>query len=301
MKMYMPLVASEDGIVQLIKQPGVSLEPGDILGILTLDDPARVKHAKPFEGQLPPMGVPGVVGNKPHQRLMRCMATLCDILDGFDNQAIMASTLKDLIDVLHEPELPYSEVTAILSSLSGRMPAKLEETVRSTIDAAKAKGDGHEFPAVRIKKVIEHYMQDNVLPQDRAMLRSSLSSLFDAIERYLGGLKGHETAVIASLLERYEATEKLFGGSIEARVLSLREQHKDDLDKVVGLVLSHIKAQSKAKLVLALLDYVKSSGINLSNIESRLYITLQGLAALEAKYVFCPNLASFYIPYDCYS
>ena len=61
--MYMPLVASEDGIVQLIKQPGVSLEPGDILGILTLDDPARVKHAKPFEGLLPTMGTPAPTGN----------------------------------------------------------------------------------------------------------------------------------------------------------------------------------------------------------------------------------------------
>lgn len=293
--MYMPLVASEDGIVQLIKQPGVSLEPGDILGILTLDDPARVKHAKPFEGQLPTMGVPGVVGNKPHQRLTRCMTTLCDILDGFDNQAIMASTLKDLIDILHEPELPYSEVTAILSSLSGRMPAKLEETIRSTIDAAKAKGDGHEFPAVRIKKVVEHYMQDNILPQDRAMFRLSMGAFFEVIERYLGGLKGHETAIIASLLERYEATEKLFGGSIEARVLSLREQHKDDLDKVVSLVLSHIKAQSKSKLVLALLDYVKSSGLNLSNVESQMYKALQGLAALEAKYVIQHVLVSCFL------
>jgi hypothetical protein len=51
----MPLVAAEDGIVQFVKQPGVSLEPGDIFGILTLDDPARVKHAKPFEGLLPPI------------------------------------------------------------------------------------------------------------------------------------------------------------------------------------------------------------------------------------------------------
>ena len=99
MKMYMPLVASEDGVVQLIKQPGVSLEPGDILGILTLDDPARVKHAKPFEGQLPATGPPGVIGNKPYQRFLRCIGILNDILDGFDNQAIMASTLKDLIDV----------------------------------------------------------------------------------------------------------------------------------------------------------------------------------------------------------
>jgi acetyl-CoA carboxylase/biotin carboxylase 1 len=283
MKMYMPLLASEDGIVQLVKQPGVSLEPGDILGILTLDDPARVKHAKPFEGQLPTMGAPGVVGNKTHQRLNRSMGILCDILDGFDNQAIMASTLKDLIDVLHEPELPYSEVTAILSSLSGRMPAKLEESIRAAIDSAKAKGEGHEFPAVRIKKVAEHYLQDNVLPQDRTMLRLSLGALFEALERYLNGLKGHETETIASLLERYEATEKLFGGSIEARVLTLREQHKDELDKVVGLVLSHIKAQSKSKLVLALLDYVKTSGLNVSNVESRLYKAMQDLAALEAK------------------
>ena len=64
--MHMPPIASEDGIVQLIKQLGVGLEAGDILGIFTLDDPARVKHAKPFEGHLFQMGAPGVVGSKPH-------------------------------------------------------------------------------------------------------------------------------------------------------------------------------------------------------------------------------------------
>jgi len=283
MKMYMPLVASEDGIVQLIKQPGVSLEPGDILGILTLDDPARVKHAKPFEGQLPAMGVPGVVGNKPHQRLTRCLTVLRNILDGYDNQAIMSSTLKDLVDILRETDLPYSEITAILSSLSGRMPSKLEDSIRSAIDIAKAKGDNQEFPAMRIKKIVEHYLQDNVSPQERTLLRSSLAVLFETLDRYQNGLKGHEMVTIASLLELYEGTEKLFGGSIEARVLALREQHKDDLDKVASLVLSHIKAQSKAKLVLALLDYVKTSGINVSNTESRIYMSIQGLASLEAK------------------
>ena len=160
--MYMPLVASEDGVVQLMKQPGVSLEHGDILGILTLDsdDPARVKHAKPFEGQLPAMGIPGVVGNKPRQQLTRCLTVLRGILDGYDNQAIMSSTLKDLVDVLREKDLPYSEITAILSSLSGHIPSKLEDSVRSAIDIAKAKRDNQEFPAMRIKKILEHYLQD---------------------------------------------------------------------------------------------------------------------------------------------
>lgn len=292
--MYMPLVATEDGIVHFVKQPGVSLEPGDILGILTLDDPARVKHAKPFDGLLPPKGLPGVVGNRPYQRFVRCLGTLNDILEGYDNQAIMTSTFKDLIDILHDPELPYSEVSSILSSLSGRMPSKLEEAIRSTIDSAKSRSDPHEFPAVRIKKVLEHYVQDSILPQDRAMFRTQLAPLFDVLEKFLGGLKGHEICTIANLLSAYESTEKLFGGSIEARVLSLREQNKDDLDKVMALVLSHTKAQSKAKLVFLILDYIKSSGLPVSGAESRLHQVLSDLAGLESKFVFLP-LYPFYV------
>ena len=68
-----------------VKQAGVSLEPGDIIGILTLDDPSRVKHAKPFEGQLPDMGQPSIIGSKPHQRLAWDIDILNSTLDGFDN------------------------------------------------------------------------------------------------------------------------------------------------------------------------------------------------------------------------
>lgn len=283
--MYMPLIASEDGVVQFLKQPGVSLEPGDILGILTLDDPARVKHAKPFEGLLPPMGIPGVIGNKPHQKLGHCLDILKDILDGFDNQSIMNSTLKELIDVLHDPQLPFAEVANILSSLSGRIPSKIEDNIRAAMEAARAKGANTEFPAARVKKLIDKYMQDIALPEDRAMVRAKVGGLYEILEKYLGGIKGHEADTIALLLSRYVSTERLFGGSIEARILALREQYKDDLDIAVGLVLSHIKVQSKAKLVLALLEYVKTSGLNVAQPESPLFKVLNNLASLEAKYV----------------
>lgn len=285
MKMYMPLVASEDGIAQFVKQPGVSLEPGDILGILTLDDPARVKHAKPFEGLLPATGNPSVAGNKPHQRMKYYLSVLNDILDGFDNQAVMASTLKDLLDVLNNPELPFSESTAILSALSGRMHSKLEDTIRTAIESAKAKGENAEFPAVRLKKALDHFMQDNIRPQDRTMFRSQLQPLFDVVEQYQNGLKAHEIDTIAGLLGRYVETEKLFGGSIEAKVLTLREQHKDDLDTVVGLVLSHIMAHRKGKLVMTILEHVKQSGLTVTDPDSKLYQVLQGLASLEARSV----------------
>ena len=54
------------------------------------------------------------------------MGVLNDVLDRFDSRSTMASTLKEPVKILHDPELPYSEVTAMLSSLSGCMPAKLE-------------------------------------------------------------------------------------------------------------------------------------------------------------------------------
>lgn len=265
-----------------VKQPGVSLEPGDILGILTLDDPARVKHAKPFDGLLPPMGMPYVIGSKPHQKFHFCLDILNNILDGYDNQAIMTSTLKDLIEVLRSPELPFSEVSSILSTLSGRMPAKLEESIRHVIDSTKAK-TAREFPAARTKKLLDGYLNDHVRPQDRTMFRSQLAALFDAVESYRNGLKGHEWSIITALLRKYESMEKLFGGSIEARVLALRDEHKNDLDKVTALVLSHSKAQSKNKLVMSLLDLVKAGGSSLSAPDNEVSEVLKDLAGLEGR------------------
>lgn len=285
MKMYMPLVATEDGIVQFVKQPGVSLEPGDILGILSLDDPSRVQHARPFDGLLPAMGLPSQKGNKPHQRLAYCLDILHNILDGYDYQAIMATTLKDLITVLHDPDLPFSEASSVLASLTGRMPAKLEDSVRAALESAHAKSGVPEFPAARLKKMLEHFINTDITAPQRPMVRTQLAALFDLTERYRLGLKHHEVETMADLLFRYEETEKLFGGSIEAKVLKLRDQYKDDLDKVAALVLSHLKAQSKSKLVFAILDEVQGYSPDIADAESKLHKALRGLAALESKSV----------------
>lgn len=117
------------------------------------------------------------------------------------------------------------------------------------------------------------------------MFCTKLSAIYDVLERYSAGLKGRETETITNLLAHHEETKKLFGGSIEVCVLALREQYKDDLDKVIGLVLSHINAPSKVKLVLVLLDYVKSSGLSVSKSNSHLYQVLQGLALLETNFM----------------
>jgi acetyl-CoA carboxylase/biotin carboxylase 1 len=278
---YMPLVATEDGVPQFVKQPGVTLEPGDILGILTLDDPSRVNHAKPFSGQLPHMGLPSIVGAKPHQRFAYLMETLENILQGFDNQSVMHSTVKELFQVLRDPELPYGEAMATLSTLSGRIPAKLESSIRATLEASHTKGA--EFPSSRINRLIENHMAENVRSQDRQMFTSSLGNLPNIIKGYANGLRAHEWSTICKLMEDYYTIEKLFSGErVEDVVLQLRDEHREELDKVIIPVLSHSKAASKNALILSLLEAVEDSA-SLSAVEAHFSDILNALADLDSK------------------
>jgi acetyl-CoA carboxylase/biotin carboxylase 1 len=278
--MIMPLVASEDGIAQFIKQPGVTLEAGDILGILSLDDPSRVQHAKPFDGQLPSLGLPNIVGTKAHQRFAYLKEILANILAGYDNQSIMLPTIKELVAVLRDPELPYGEANAVLSTLSGRLPAKLENSLRQTIDNAHANAAA-EFPSARLRKLVDATLE-TLRPSERTAFQLSLAALDDVIDRYRSGLKLHEWLTLASIMAAYHETEFMFSGREDDVVLELRETHREELDTVVKLVLSHYKAASKNSLILALLELVKESD-SLAVVESTFSNVLKDLAELDSK------------------
>jgi Acetyl-CoA carboxylase, central region len=71
----------------------------------------------------------------------------------------------------------------------------LEESIRSALDAAKAKGDNTEFPATRLKKILDNFAQDNIRPTDKAMFHGQVSPISEIIERYIQGLKEHEINV----------------------------------------------------------------------------------------------------------
>jgi acetyl-CoA carboxylase/biotin carboxylase 1 len=284
MKMYMPLIAQEDGMVQLIKQPGATLEAGDILGILTLDDPSRVKHAQPFLGQLPELGPPQVVGNKPEQRFALLNNTLQDILRGFDNQTIMSSTLSALVEVLGDPSLPYGEWNAQVSALHSRMPQKLDSQLTHVVERARSRKA--EFPATLLGKTLTRFLEDNVPPAEASMLRGSLAPLAEVIQNYSEGLKVHEYNVFIRLLEQYWEVESLFArrnNRDEDVILKLREENKDDVAPVVQTVLSHSKIGAKGNLVLAILDMYKPNKPNAGHVGKYLKHILRKLAELESR------------------
>lgn len=263
-----------------MKQPGASLEAGDILGILQLDDPSRVKHAKPFEGQFPAWKAPQIVGDRPSQRFALLLSTLKNILFGFDNQVIMSATLKELTEVLGNQELPYGEWAAHHAALASRMPQKLDSSLNAYIEKAHSKLG--EFPSKQLLKTFDAFMKEQVSVKEAELLRAGLQPLTDVMSSYRNGLRAHEYNVFKLLLEEYWNVEHLFAGHNrqEDIVLQLRDENKDDVRKVVQISLSHSRIGAKNNLVLALLDVIKVSQCDISKQYGDI---LKRLAELESR------------------
>ncbi|KAL8921581.1 MAG: hypothetical protein Q9172_003940 [Xanthocarpia lactea] len=284
MKMFMPLITQESGIVNLIKQPGATLSAGDMLGILALDDPSRVNHAQPFSGQLPALGPPQVVGTKPPQRFSLLHSILHNILQGFDNQVIMASTLNELVEVLRDPELPYGEWNAQFSALHARMPNKLEAQLNQIIERSRSRKA--EFPAKLLYKTLTRFLEENVSAGDAELLKSALAPLIEVMDRYAEGLKVHEYDVFCKLLDQYYDVESLFstrGARDEDVILKLREENKDDILKVVHTVLSHSRIGAKNNLILAIMEMYRPNKPNAGNVAKYFRPVLRKLTDLESR------------------
>ncbi|GAV27655.1 acetyl-CoA carboxylase [Pichia membranifaciens] len=256
MKMCMPLIATENGTVQLLKQPGSTVNAGDILAILALDDPSKVKHALPFEKTLPDLGIPMIGGAKPAHRFERLYRILTSILKGFDNQVVMKSTLTKLISVLRDPELPYSEWSNQISALHSRLPAKLDAQLTDLVERTQKRNA--EFPSKQILALFEKTKKEEDID---ALFDQVVEPLTSIAKRYEDGLSVHEYNVFAGLLEEYFRVESLFAGDNvreEDVILKLRDENKDDLAVVVQTVLSHSRIASKNNLIIAILENYQS-------------------------------------------
>lgn len=280
MKMCMPLIAQENGVVQTIKQPGSTINAGDILAILSLDDPSKVKHALPFEGTLPELGEPAIQGSKPVHKFQKYSSILQNILAGFDNQVIMNSTLKEIIEVLRNKELPYSEWSLYASALHSRLPAKLDESLSTLIERSQSRGS--EFPAKQILKLIHKAEKES----SDSLFGDVVAPLTDIATRYSAGLTEHEFSFIAKLLEQYYQVEKLFSGANareEDIILKLRDENKSDLNKVLLTALSHSRVSAKNNLILAIAENYQPILQQSATIASPIRDALRNIVELESR------------------
>ena len=281
MKMYLPLVAQENGTVTFVKTPGVSLNPGDLLGILTVDDPSKILHASLCVTPLPDYGLPGIVGSKPHQRFEVALQVLHSVLDGYDEEDRVQFSLHELIETMQQPELPYLQVLQVLSSLNGRLPDNLEEALRTTLDETDV--GRAVFPAVRLRALLDAAVANIKDATARMTLETSVAPLYSLLDAYgKGSLRHFQMTTLARLLERYWDVESQFLGGPEA-VLRLRAAAEGDLNQVAALQIAHLGLPRRNSLLLALLDkHIKHSDmVSKTEQSQRMVSVLRQLSSLS--------------------
>lgn len=250
MKMYLPLVAQESGVVSFVRSPGVSLNPGDLLGILNVDDPSKIVRAQPFTGHLQDYGAPDLQGDKPHQRCAAALQVLESVLDGYDQTSKVDGAIDTLLACLQMRELPFAEAYARLSSLAGRLPGTAEADLRALLsdaDAAEA-----EFPAQAMRACLDDALASVDDSAAHLALSTVVAPLYVLLDSYALGIQYRIVSTISALLERYVAVESQFQSGPEA-VLHLRTAVDGDLEQVVQLQLSHNGVARKNELLLHLL------------------------------------------------
>ncbi|CAK7905934.1 acetyl-CoA carboxylase [[Candida] anglica] len=281
MKMCMPLIVQENGVVQPIKQPGSTVNAGDILAILDLDDPSKVKHALPFEGTLPDLGDAIIQGTKTVHKFEFYASILRHILAGYDNQVILNSTLKNLVEILKDKNLPYSEWNQQASALHSRLPVKLDESLTSLIERTESRGA--DFPARQILKLIQKTAND---PSTDASFSEVSAPLIQIAQRYSDGLLEHEYSFFSQLINEYYEIEKNFSGNNvreEDVILRLRDENKSDLSKVIGFALSHSRVSAKNNLILAILEVYQPVMQSSSSTAAGIRESLKKIVELESR------------------
>ncbi|KAI8812785.1 acetyl-CoA carboxylase [Cladochytrium replicatum] len=256
MKMYMPLLATESGIIRQVLPSGSVLATADFVARLELDDASRVKKAVQFEGVFPAFGPPQSIGDKLHQKYRSVMKTVDAIIGGYSFHAEISGVVRFLVELLRNRLLPYHEALEALSAISTRISAKLDSALHAALDEYR---DGTAaFPVADLVALIDS-SRANLAPDEQLMFDSNVALLLSLLSNYDGGLKSHENRVIVELVERYYAVESMFDGKRYEDVLfKLRDTYRNDLMQAVTYALAYSKSNStRTDLILLLLDYVR--------------------------------------------
>jgi len=150
MKMFLPLIVPESGVVTFAKAEGTILSPGDLIARLQLDDSSTVHKSSDFTGQLPqswlelkgqgalPGELRGEVAPAPAkaQTLVKgALATLQAALDGFEvSRTHLARAWSQWDAAFADSALALQEFEDALAVVASRLPYKVQDQLAALVE-----------------------------------------------------------------------------------------------------------------------------------------------------------------------
>eukprot|EP01006_Ploeotia_vitrea_P038946 TRINITY_DN66291_c5_g2_i1.p1 TRINITY_DN66291_c5_g2~~TRINITY_DN66291_c5_g2_i1.p1 ORF type:complete len:1951 (+),score=1116.81 TRINITY_DN66291_c5_g2_i1:135-5855(+) len=267
--MYVTLQVPESGVIHLLKPAGSILDAGDLLGTLDLDFPERVQQATLFDGKFPAMLPPNTIGDQSNMLLHEAVRKLKLVMDGYKlAPGTMQSVVEDMMRSLRDARLPLLEFEHILSTLTGRIPEDLHESLVATAEyfADNMSTDRFyweapvPFPVDEVLTTIDDALLDlEQSPAEQTALRSTMQPITELMNKFRGGNHVYAVSLIRDMIQQYLSVETIFRGHrVETVIKNLRRAHKDDFALVANLVQAHYQLPDRNRLVLALLQVVES-------------------------------------------
>ena len=275
MKMYMPLKAQEAGTVHFQMSEGATLNPGDVIATVSLDDPDKVIKADAFRGILSGERKANHEEDMPvHVRLRAAQSALDAVLRGFTSSTEeIEANLATLLECIASPMLPVREMDEALAVLKGRIDLELHERIaalnndfrdRVCEDAGKEAGT---YPFEEI--LVSLHKAAAALPiATRSAFNAQIKNLWDAAESQVYPAEVRKLAAFIRMIEDYLRSETLFDSMAFTDVVrELRKTHSGDPELVLATARSHLNLNAKNVLMLLILDEIK--GMVVPNVVSK--------------------------------
>lgn len=259
MKMYLPLIASEPGIITFVQQEGSILEAGTIVATLELDDPSKVSKVVVYDGKLPSMGTPRIRGEKQHHLLRETLYSINQTLKGFCQEDTKSLVL-ELFRFLADPILPILEFQECLAKLASKMPKTLYDSITTVLSeySASISNNSQPFLASPIKALIDDHLEEIDNAQKKKETLNIVEPLLELAQKYEKGPEKHENQVIRQILSDFVSVEKNYNSPREQTLAILREKYRNDLHTLFEIELSHANLSNKNKLILGILDEIRN-------------------------------------------
>ncbi|RHZ27040.1 hypothetical protein DYB31_000172 [Aphanomyces astaci] len=297
MKMYMPLLTPEDGIVRHVKPEGSVLAPGDLIGNLELDDPSCVKLSDQFLGKLPDFSnEPENASTKSFYVMKKAIETLTTVLDGFKlPDDLVQRAINDLFDsALKDPLLPLDEISETLSALASRMPGHVYDQIRDHMQAYRDSDKSAPFDVSKISAALDAFKGTLTLPSEANAYEGKIAPLREVLPKFENGLETRRERVVYDLIAKYFNVENPYaqGHNVEDIVMALRKDNVASLAAVFGIARAHVAIDNRSKWLLEVLRHIRrgdkkaiSSYVSMleaiANFKGRDY----SLVSLEARHI----------------
>eukprot|EP01119_Soliformovum_irregulare_P013643 TRINITY_DN365_c0_g1_i1.p1 TRINITY_DN365_c0_g1~~TRINITY_DN365_c0_g1_i1.p1 ORF type:complete len:2213 (-),score=948.81 TRINITY_DN365_c0_g1_i1:73-6711(-) len=285
MKMYLPMLATEPGVLTYVKNEGSVIQAGDIVATVQLDDPKKVRRAVVCEGDFPEMKPPYKKGEKLHQLLRDSVKEANSVLTGYSYPDV-PTVVNSLLKYLNDPELPVLEIQECLSQLKGRLPKEVEDQIEVAIQSYRS---NTSQPLGRnIISIIEKFQETLPVPKKSEFLLV-VDHILVLARKFEQGLARQAEDLILNLLKQYLQVETFYNNkSRENIIAALRENFPGNPRQIFDIELSHANVSQKNRLIVRLLDGLVAMGtdskLGTLGISESFLPTLRELSALYSDH-----------------